>query len=322
VLYLTFDEAGQQELAMVNLGTGETITVTDTPFGVWDYAPVPGGNAVIYAAIREDGGSDLWQVNLQTQAHQILLNCPSAACNGVAWQPNRQRFIYERRNILAENGGPGPPRLWWYDVPSGDTLSVFADSQLLGYGANWSPDGAWLGFVVPVAQEVRLVNLETGDTQVIPNRVGEPPVWSTQENVALVTDLQQAGEGFAVHLLKVDPVSEQVENLSGPEAQVEDDSARWSPDGAGIVFTRKPPRASMGKQLWLMRADGSEARTLTEAAEIHHGVPQWSPDGRYLVYQTFRLKEIGGRPAIWLYDLARDGSQALAQPGNRPLWIP
>jgi Tol biopolymer transport system component len=77
----------------------------------------------------------------------------------------------------------------------------------------------------------------------------------------------------------------------------------------------------MGKQLWLMRADGSEAHYLTDQPNIHHGLPKWSPNGRYLAFQSFPLKELGARPTIWLMDLETKRTQKLTS-GSRPTWLP
>jgi len=71
-----------------------------------------------------------------------------------------------------------------------------------------------------------------------------------------------------------------------------------------------------------MRPDGSEARYLTSEPEIHHGLPVWSPDGRYLAFQRFPLKELSARPSIWLMDVETEEIRELVTPGNRPTWLP
>ena len=70
----------------------------------------------------------------------------------------------------------------------------------------------------------------------------------------------------------VDPIADTRVNLSGETAPVEDGAPVWSPDGEWLAFRRNindGPGATLTKQLWLMRADGSEARPLTnDAAEV------------------------------------------------------
>ena len=68
-------------------------------------------------------------------------------------------------------------------------------------------------------------------------------------------------------------------------------SPSWSPDGSRIAFARS--EQSGGARIWVMNADGSDARAITEgpAAGPVSGqdaavdwAPSWSPDGRSIAY--------------------------------------
>ena len=54
-------------------------------------------------------------------------------------------------------------------------------------------------------------------------------------------------------------------------------SPQWSPDGTKILFT-------IDTQIWVMNADGSNQRQLTQTAGIESQAPSWSPDGTKIVF--------------------------------------
>src|SRR5207253_9806662 len=76
-----------------------------------------------------------------------------------------------------------------------------------------------------------------------------------------------------------------------------DTTPRWSPDGRSLAFLRGPAgevkpkneeerdRGIAKAQLWVLPADGGEARQLTRARE-GVGEPEWSPDGAFIVYSA------------------------------------
>jgi dipeptidyl aminopeptidase/acylaminoacyl peptidase len=90
-------------------------------------------------------------------------------------------------------------------------------------------------------------------------------------------------------------------------------SATWSPDGTELVF-------SMQGSLWRQRVGSTEARQLTDGPGYDYQ-PDWSPDGRRIVYASYRDDAIELR----LLDLEADTSAALVANGAvnlEPRWSP
>ncbi len=88
-----------------------------------------------------------------------------------------------------------------------------------------------------------------------------------------------------------------------------DEQPRYSPDGKRIAFTSD---RSGGDNLWIMDADGSNAKAVTNETFRLLNSPAWSPDGQYLAGRKhFTSTRSAGAGEIWLYHVSggKDGVQ-------------
>ncbi|MBU0491462.1 MAG: hypothetical protein KKA73_25500 [Chloroflexi bacterium] len=92
----------------------------------------------------------------------------------------------------------------------------------------------------------------------------------------------------------------------------------WSPDGRQIVFSsaRKDTTGddlidnADSCQLYVMNADGSEQRPLTEGPDGYRK-PAWSPDGRWIVFKRQPYLGSGRSESVELLDLRTGQTQLL-----------
>lgn len=77
----------------------------------------------------------------------------------------------------------------------------------------------------------------------------------------------------------------------------DNDGPDMSPDGTQIVWQRRRPDLDI--DLWIMNADGSNQRLLLDHSEADTS-PQWSPDGRFILFRSFRY----GPPGQFILELA------------------
>lgn len=335
ILYSATGAGGVEQLftAAINLEppAGDDTPATPTQLtnestGIWDFSVAPNGRTIVYSVLKADGTSDLWQTTASGAIPQPLLACPEAVCNGVAWAPDNQLIAYSRRN--AGGDAPGvvsPPRLWIMNVATGENSPLFADDQKLAFDPRWSPDGEWLSYLAPDLGGVGVLNMFDGRSQFYESTTGEPGLWQPQSNHLLMNVMRQVGEQNVIHLLTIDPETNEQTLLSGEENPVEDGAAAWSPDGTWIALGRKVltgEQATLGRQIWLMRADGSAARPLTNEPGADHGQPAWSPDGRYLLFHKLPLKGPEIVLSIWVLEVASGKQWEVARPGQRPQWVP
>jgi Tol biopolymer transport system component len=295
---------------------------------VWDYAPSPDGSRIVYSALNDEGGSDLWQTEIAGSAPSLLLACPQGFCANPAWSPDGRLLAYSMRNANDfAAAAVSPPRLFLMDTATQEIAPVFADSQKLGFEPRWSADGQWLAYLAPDFFGVTAYNVETGDEQFYATQTGETAAWHPQRTEFLMTEQAQISGTHVVHLYLVDPIGNTRRNLSGAQSLVEDGSPAWSPDGEWIAFRRTElsgPNKTLSKQLWLLRIGGegevAEARALTADPEHDYGAPAWSDDGGTLLYHRFPLKGPNIVISVWAMHLVGGEQVEIARPGQRPQW--
>jgi len=86
---------------------------------------------------------------------------------------------------------------------------------------------------------------------------------------------------------------------------------RFSPDGREIAFISD---AGGGDNVWIMNADGSDARQLTKEDFRLLNNPYWSPDGQYIAARKhFTTTRSLGTGEIWLYHRNGGGGVAVIE---------
>jgi TolB protein len=104
----------------------------------------------------------------------------------------------------------------------------------------------------------------------------------------------------------------------------DDEHMSWSPDGARIAYTsfsvQSLAEASKTGEIYVMNADGTERVRLTDNT-AWDGLPQWSPDGARIAFQSAR----DGNAEVYL--MQADGSNQVNLTNHegrdvRPQWVP
>ena len=170
--------------------------------------------------------------------------------------------------------------------------------------ARWSPDGRRIVFPLsrggPAAchgTALWVANVDGTNA----HRVGGPcatgPAWSPDSRRLAFFD-----DG-ALSTVAVD--GSDLRRLDAPSTRF--GRIAWSPDSRWIAYDTGPEHTPTVR---IVRADGSSARDVA-----HGNLPSWSPDGRRLVFTSFR----GG---VFVVDRSGKNLRRLARLGYAPTWSP
>jgi Tol biopolymer transport system component len=217
-------------------------------------------------------------------------------------------------------------------VMNGDGTKPTDVSKSEGGDPAWSPDGTRIAFVSNRANG-------TNSQVYVMNTGGSHQTWLTHDSMPdrhpswspNGTKIVFAGDGG---LFLVTLKTKAVRQLTqGP-----DSAPAWSPDGTRIAFERDRsvpnPTNTTGtdteQDLWMMAADGSQARQLTSPPSFSVGTttfagednfPAWSPDGSKIAFESNRGSNNG------IFVMSTDGTNivALTHPQGTdefPAWAP
>lgn len=210
-----------------------------------------------------------------------------------------------------------------YLIKSGEHAGLAFTRRGLGTAGTmrnpvWSPDGKSVVYQKVTAQPfVQNQPLFSKDSRFELAWSNPFPAFSPSGKLVATTGFTSA----------LGPATLSVMNADGSNAKrIFDDGsgaalgAAWSPDGKWIAFgfgtffqgQAKPAR------LMMMRADGSQLRTLVQGG-ANNGFPSFSPDGRRIVFRLLGDKEQGLR----IFNIGDGSTETLTtEPDNFPHWSP
>jgi Tol biopolymer transport system component len=312
--------------------------LTETQYGVIDYALDQAGERVYYAALRVDGGNDLRVLDVSKDEDQVLFACPEQTrCSALALQPDGGFLAFERRDhVVGAAGRPiaQPVALWVLPLDREGEPFPVGDSSVSASSPMWSPQG-WLAYYDENLRAVALLEDVAGTMQpanYIPNDLGLLGSWSPDGSALalvgmLVREQTRVDEiAYYSHIYNVQLRSGHAVDLSAVSADlVEDASPAYAPNGAWIAFSRRSLQEdlwTLGRQLWLMRPDGTQVAALSNAPIYNHASIHWASDSNHVVYLRKNQSDLAQPPQVWWMNIEHGQQGHLVEGSYLPRWMP
>ncbi|MBP6178852.1 MAG: PD40 domain-containing protein [Anaerolineales bacterium] len=313
VVYLHDDANEYKQLFLIDTQGGDPRKLTDAAKGVVDYAVSPDQSRIVFVEQTGELGYALWLTDLSGTVSKLIFACDDVICSQPIFSPDGRHIVFEHMPL---DGGASS--LWWYDTSTGQVQPVFQEALLPGTNPRWSPNGLWLSYATP--DGIRLSQLESGESRVIPNVLGAAAQWSPDSRSILLRDVVIRHDQFVTQLFLYDLGSGSLVDLSENES-MENILAAWSPDGRQIAVVRRDLSVPRGDQIWLMQADGSDPRAITDTPAVLHGSLSWSPDGKYILHDLYLLDSFPLESRLEMIEVKSGEITDLNAPGYNPKWI-
>lgn len=300
--------------------TGDAVRpLTETGGQVQDFAAFPGGERVVYSVANDQGGVDLWVVDRRGEEQHPLLDCGPDHCLQPAVAPDESAIVFSRRSAAVPQG-----EIWTLDLISGQSAALYPDQQVSGIEPDWSPQGRYLQFYEPDAEQIRVLDLEKGKLILIPTSQQGAGSWSPNQEQLLFTRAESSALGLPfVRVYAVELATGEINLLEAADlGQVDSSLPVFSPDGELLVLALRGLAAAANKQIWLFSLDGSSSQAVTADGSASFAACVWDPGGERLAFQRLKLESSQSKPQVMTWQRASGTFTLVAEDAAWPQWLP
>ena len=229
-----------------------------------------------------DSNIEIYVVNADGSGERRLTRNP-ALDQGSTWSPDGEKIAFNRV-AFSRGGGPhgqiyimnadgsGPRRL----------TQIPAHNSVLA----WLPDGtiAFVSFHGPGDFDVYVINADGSGLRNLTREWGIDgiPAWSPGGRKIAFTSKRDGD--WDVYILNADGSGQRKLTRNPANDYLWPLSSSWSPDGRKIAFGRDRDGNGNSDGIYVINADGSGERRLTQSG----GQPLWSPDGQKIAFRSKR----------------------------------
>jgi len=267
-----------------------------TPMSASPAPPVVAGDIVFqrYIDAHTTGDGRLWSINADGSG-LVQLTRDLPGCTDPAFSPDGTSIAFAAIGPRVDFGGLFDRDIFVINA-DGSGLTDVVPEEGGQYSPTWSPNGSQIAFESPRGHsgtDIWLVNADGSGLVQLTSDVfmDQYPVFSPDgSSIAFVSNRSRS---YEIWLMNADG-SDQTQLTADDEEPEEIRYPAFSPDGLWIVFQARrsdSPSAETRRsfEIWVMNVDGSHLTQLTLDDEMSDEHPDFSPDGRRIVFSCNRF---------------------------------
>ena len=229
---------------------------------------------------KDKSNRRIWMISTEG-GDPIPMTSEDYSAGNPRWSPDGKYLSF-----TASKGDKAKTQVWNLNRLGGEAQQVTKIKQGVS-GYEWSPDGKRLLLILKDPKPADLTKDTKDDKKLLPHVI---------DRIHFKQDYAGYLDNRRNHLYVYTPGDSAATQITS--GNYDDSQPRWSPDGKSIAFVSNRsdnPDLSFNSDIWIVSADntdkGAKLKQVT-TNPVSDGSPNWSPDGKSIVYVTSIRAEI------------------------------
>ncbi len=312
-------------LFLYSISTGISTQLTASGLHIFDYDLPPDGTGVLYSAVNENDGGDIWYLDFETQNSKLVVDCGSETCSSPRFSPTGEIFSYLRGSFPSEAPNfEKDTRIELFNLTQAQNINFGSGEIIFGSNVLWSRDGKNLVYYSFESPGIRIIDLQGNEILTVSGTtIANAYAWGRDSDYFY----------FLIDEINADLPLTIIEQVFLPQKQFQRlavDFARnevinglkISVQSGLFLFSVRTSALSPGQKMVVYDLEKQKVIAQTDDPSASYGNISWSADGKTVLFQRYAFNQTAASPEIGIWNYEGDEPEIYVSDAFMPKWLP